>query len=199
MTIASYTDLLNRVESLTDRDDLDTHFPTFVQLTEARLNRLLEDPEMEVTSTATASGDSTLLPADFGSMVSVSTGDGRLAATGPVEFAAYDSTVTGTPRHYVIRDGAISFWPGNGTAIITMVYRRRLPPLTAAAPSNWLLLLAPDLYLYGVLMQAYLWDHDEDRAGAYKSAMDEATAELRQDGNRRKWGAGPIAPRIRRP
>jgi hypothetical protein len=70
MSIASYTDLLNRVESLTDRDDLDTHFPTFVQLTEARLNRLLEDPEMEVTSTATASGDSTLLPDDFGSMVS---------------------------------------------------------------------------------------------------------------------------------
>ncbi len=199
MSIASYNDLLARVESLADRDDLDAHFPTFVQLTEARLNRLLEDPEMEVTSTALASGSSTALPADFGSLVSISTGDGRLSSTGPVEFAAYDGSITGTPRHYVIRDGSISFWPGNNSATISIVYRRRLPALTAAASTNWLLTLAPDVYLYGVLTQAFTWDHDEERAGIYKGAFDEAIAELRQDGTRRRWGAGPLAPRIWRP
>lgn len=197
--IGSYSELVAAIGDLVDRDDLALKAPTFIQLAEARLNRLLEDPEMEVTSTATATGDSTALPDDYGSMVSVSTGNGRLAATGPVEFAAYDATITGTPRHYVIRDGAISFWPGNSSAVITLVYRRRLPPLTEAAPSNWLLTLAPDAYFYGTLMQAYLWDHDEERADIYKTATDEVVGELRQDGSRRKWGAGPIAPRISRP
>jgi hypothetical protein len=197
--ISSYTDLATAVENLLDRDDLDTHFSTFVQLAEARLNRLLEDPEMDVTSTTVATGPTTSLPSDFGSMVSISTGDGPLIATGPVEFAGYDTTITGYPRRYMVVDGAISFWPGNSSAIITIVYRRRLPALTVAAPSNWLLTLAPDVYLYGVLMQAALWDHDEERADIYKNAMDEAVGELRMDGSRRKWGAGPIAPRIGRP
>lgn len=199
MSISSYAELASAVADLVDRPDLDTKMPTFVQLAEARMNRLLEDPEMEVTSTTTATGDYTTLPSDFGAMVSVSTGDGRLTATGPVEFAAYDSSITGTPRHYAIVDGSIAFWPGNSSAVIRIVYRRRIPALTASNTSNWLLALAPDAYLYGTLMQAFAWDHDEERAAIYKGAQDEALAELRQEGSRRKWGAGPIAPRIGRP
>lgn len=199
MSIVSYSTLVTAIGDWLDRDDLAARAPTFIQLAEARLNRLLEDPEMEVTSTTTATGDATALPSDFGSMVSVSTGDGRLAATGPVEFAAYDDTITGIPRHYVIRDGAISFWPGNSTAAIRLVYRRRLPALSEAAPSNWLLTLAPDVYLYGALVQASAFIVEDDRLELWKSAFDEAIAELRADGSRRKWGAGPIGPRVWRP
>ncbi len=198
MAISNFSELVSAVGDWLDRDDLDTAVPTFIQLAEARLNRLLDDPEMEVTSTIIAAGDSTALPADFGEMVSISTGNGALHPVGAVEFATFDSSITGTPRYYVVQDGSISFAPGNATAAIRMVYRRRIPALTAANPTNWLLSLAPDAYLYGALVQAEGFLAEDERVGGWKDMFDETIAELRSDGSRRKWGAGGLRPRISR-
>lgn len=198
MSLSTYTGLVSAIGDWLDRDDLAARASDFIRLTEVRLNRLLEDPDMEVSTTTIASGVATPLPADFGEMVSISTGDGRLTAVGPVEFASFDSSISGTPRNYVIRDGAISFAPANATASIDLVYRRSIPPLNEVSGTNWLLERAPDIYLYGALVQASAFLAEDDRVGMWKSAFDEAIAELKQDGTRRKWGAGPLAPRIRR-
>lgn len=190
-------ELLENLSEWVDRDDLDSKFDTFVVLTEARLNRVLEDPEMEVVVDTTATGDYTALPADYGSMVSVSTGDGRLSQVGQVEFATFDTTA-GTPRYYTIVDGSIGFYPRNTTTPIRLTYRRRIPALTEDNQTNWLLTLAPDVYFYGCLVQAFGWDTDDDRVAGWKAMFDETLGELRADAVKRKWGAGPIAPRIRR-
>lgn len=193
----TYAALLEDVSDTLDRD-VETRLPRWLKLVEARLNRLLDDPEMEVLSETAATGDYTPLPADFGSMVSITNGNGALSAVGSVEFAGM-STVSGIPRYYAIVDGSIAFAPYNATTPITLVYRRNIPALTEAAPTNWLLERAPDVYLYGVLLQANAWEVDTEAAGNWKAMWDEAIAELRMDGARRKWGAGPIGPRIRRP
>jgi hypothetical protein len=198
MSIATFEQLVTAVGDWLDRDDLADRAGTFVQFAEARLNRLLDDPEMDTVWETTAAGDYTPLPDDFGEMISISTGDGPLLASGAVEFAGFDSSITGTPRHYAIVDRSISFWPGNATAAIRMVYRRRLPALGTDNQTNWLLTLAPDAYLYGALVQAEGFLAEDDRVAGWKSMFDEAISELRQDGDRRKWGAGPIAPRVRR-
>ncbi len=195
--IGTYAELVTAVGDWLDRDDLATRAPTFIQFAEARMNRLLEDPEMEVTSDTIAAGDYTALPADYGAMVSISIGDGPLRQVGPVEFAGFNS-ISGTPRHYVIVDGAISFAPGNSTTPIRMVYRRRLPALSESNTTNWLLTLAPDAYLYGALVQAEGFLAEDDRIAGWKSMFDEALGELRLDAGLRKWGAGGLAPRIRR-
>lgn len=193
--IGTFDELVSAVGDITDRDDLATKAPMFIQLAEARLNRLLDDPEMEVSVTLT--GDGADLPDDFGSMVSIGTSDGHpLTEMGNIEYAAI-LPISGISRYYTIREGKVYYVPG--AANPTLVYRRRIPALTSGNPTNWLLTLAPDVYLYGTLIQAFVWDHDEDRAGLYKSAFDEAINELRIDGARRKWGAGPIGPRVRRP
>lgn len=197
MTISTYSGLVTAIGDWLDRTVPETQVSTFIQLTEARLNRLLDDPEMEVTSNAVAAGDYTALPADFGSMVSISTGNGMLRQVGAVEFAGYNS-ISGIPRHYVITDGSISFAPGNTTTPIRMVYRRRIPALSLTNTTNWLLTLAPDVYLYGALMQAEGFDTNDERISGWKNMFDEAIAELRMDASRRKWGAGALAPRIGR-
>lgn len=199
MSIATYTDLVAAIDDYLDRDDLAGRVETFCQITEARLNRLLDDPRMEVEATLVAAGNYATLPDDFGSMVSISTGNGYLAAAGAVEFEAFDAAITGTPRYYTIRDGAIGLWPASPSASVTLVYRQRIPALNPANQTNWLLTLAPDVYLYGALLQATAFDADDARVAGWKSMYDEAVAELRADGSRRKWGAGPIAPRIGRP
>lgn len=198
MSIATYSDMVSAVGDWLDRGDLAARIPDFLRLTEARLNRLLDDPDMEVSTTLTAAGDYTALPADFGEMVSISSGYGPLSAVGPVEFAGFDHTVTGDPRVYSIVDQTIAFAPANATASIALVYRRTIPALTAGNTSNWLLVRAPDIYLYGALVQASAFLAEDDRVGLWKAAFDEAIQELRIDSQRRKWGAGPIGPRIRR-
>lgn len=199
MTIGTFSELVTAIGDWLDADDTTkARAPTFIQLAEARLNRLLDNPEMEVMSDATASGDYTALPDDFGEMVSISTGDGRLTPMGAVEFAALDHSITGVPRYYSIVNRSIALAPANGTAAIQIVYRRRLPALSGTSPTNWLLTLAPDAYLYGALVQAEGFLAEDDRVAGWKSMFDEAIGELRQDAARRRWGAGPISPRIRR-
>lgn len=190
----TYADLLEDVADTLDRDDVETRLPRWIRLVESRLNRLLQDPDMEVAATLT--GDGAELPADFGEMVSIGTADGnRLTPMGNVEYAAV-RPFSGISRFYTIREGKIYYAPGSANT--TLVYRRSIPPLTAAAPSNWLLTRAPDVYFYGVLLQANAWDTDTAAATGWKNLWDEAIAELRIDASRRKWGAGPLAPRIRR-
>jgi hypothetical protein len=187
-------DLIDTLGEWLDRDDLETKADTFIVLTEARLNRLLEDPDMEVSTTLT--GDGASLPVDFGSMVSIGTSDGYpLAQMGNEEYAAI-RPISGISRYYTIRAGKIYYVPGSANP--TLIYRRKIPALTSSNTTNWLLDRAPDVYLYGCLVQAFGWDMDDDRVAGWKGMFDEAINELRTDGARRKWGAGPIAPRIRR-
>lgn len=190
----TYADLLEDVSDTLDRDDVETRLPRWLRLVEARLNRLLRDPDMEVSTALT--GDGASLPADFGGMVSIGTADGnKLTQMGNAEYAAiYPSS--GTSRYYTIQDGKIYYVPG--AANPTLIYRRSIPPLTETDSTNWLIERAPDLYFYGVLLQANAWAVDTEAAANWKAMWDEAIGELRADGADRKWGSGAISPRIRR-
>ncbi len=198
MAIANYSELVTEVGAYLNRD-LSARIPTFIALTEARLNRLLDDPEMETRTTATGTGQYTSLPSDFKRMVGVSTGnDYALQQVSGSDITSFDQTITGTPRYFAIIDGAITFAPINAAANITMLYIRRIPALTVAAPTNWLLTLAPDIYLYGVLMQAHMLGWEDQRVPGIKALFDEAIAEMRIDASNRRWGSAPLAPRIGR-
>lgn len=198
MALSTYAELVSAVGDWLDRDDLAAKIPNFVTVTEARLNRLLSDMDMEVWTTLTATDEATPLPDDYGEMVSITCGAGPLTPIGPVAFSAVDTSVTGEPRFYCIVDGEIRFAPADSAASIGLVYRRTVPSLTATSPTNWLMTRAPDVYLYGALLQASAFLVEDDRVPLWKAAFDEALAELRADGSRRKWGAGPLAPRIAR-
>lgn len=199
MTIATYGELVTELEAYLKRSDYTARIPTFIKLTEARLNRLLDDPEMEVRATATGTGQYTTLPSDFKRMVGVSTGNYyELQQVSASQITSLDQTNTGEPRKYAIVDGSITFAPINAAAPITMLYVRRLPGLTVAEPTNWLLTLAPDLYLYGCLLQAHLYGWYDERIPLFKAAYDEAIAELKTDGENRRWGSAPLRPRLGR-
>ncbi len=199
MTIATYSQLVTELEAYLKRSDYTPRIPTFISLTEARLNRLLDDPEMEVRATTTGTGQYTVLPSDFKRMIGVSTGnDHELQQVSSSQITSFNQTNTGLPRKFAIADGAITFAPINNAAAITMLYVRRIPALSEANPTNWLLTLAPDIYLYGCLLQAHLFGWYDERIPMFKSAYDEAIAELRTDGDNRRWGSAPIRPRLGR-
>lgn len=199
MPLSTYSELVTELEAYLQRTDYTARIPSFIQLTEARLNRLLDDPEMEVRATVTGTGQYTTLPADFKRMIGVRTGnDYKLQQLSGAAISALDQTLTGTPRYFAIQDGSISFAPIDAAAAIVMLYVRRLPALTAAAPTNWLLTLAPDIYLYGCLVEANIFGWQDERAATFARVFEQAIEDLRTDAFNRRWGAAPLAPRLGR-
>lgn len=177
MTIATYSELVTELEAYLKRTDYTARIPTFIALAEAKLNRLLDDPAMDVVATfATAT---IVLPSDFKRAVSVSSDNG-------------------TALVYSVIGANMFIGPDTFSGSGTLVYSRRLPALTAGAPTNWLLTRAPDIYLWGTLMQANIFGWDDERVPGFQSLFDEAIGDMRHESQNRRWGGSPLAPRIMR-
>lgn len=194
----TYPDLVDTLEGYLNRTDFTARIPMFISLVEAKLNRLLDDPEMEVISTAAITDQYVGLPDDFGQLRSISVGGYRLTGATQADFSGFPN-ISGIPQTYAIIDGQISFAPVPSTgSVATIVYTRRIPALDAGNPTNWLLTLAPDIYLYGVLMQAHIYGWNDERVPGFKVLYEEAIQELIADAQKRRWGAAPLVPRLGR-
>ena len=201
MAIVSYATLLTEFEAYLERTDFSPRFPTFLRLTESDVQKTLnDDPNMFVRATATAAGRFTALPTDFGQMIAVDlggVGSGKMQAVTAADFTAYDDK-SGIPSVYAIIGNDLALAPSNTTATISMVYKRNIPALTVSNTTNWLLAKAPEVYLYGALMQASAFGWDDNRVPLWQAAYADAVETLRIDGERRRWGAAPLAPRLGR-
>jgi hypothetical protein len=71
------------------------------------------------------------------------------------------------------------------------------PANLSPAPTNWLLQTAPDAYLYGTLMEAAPYLHDDDRIAVWSSGVQAAFADLNALSDEASYNAGPIAWRHR--
>jgi hypothetical protein len=167
--IANYSDLQDAVTEYLARDQdatLIARIPTFIQFAEAKFNRELFVRQMEARSTTTVDTLSTepefiSLPSDFQSMrrIRLPGVDGKptLEFKSPAGLDAYRLSVKNIadqPGYFTIFGDEIELAPTpNDAFVIEMVYRKVVPPL-ATNSTNWLLLLAPDLYLYGALLES---------------------------------------------
>lgn len=198
MALDTYSGLKAAISSwLNKGTTLDAQIPDFIRLTESHLNKKLDDPEMEVSDTITLTGGTGLLPADFGSLISVQNGVyGRLEAVSSAQFADF-YPISGNPRLYTIQAGNFVTAP-SGSGSVTILYRRRIPALSDTSQTNWLLDTAPEAYLYGSLLQAEFYGWNDERLPLVKSAFDEAISDLQVDAAKRRWGSAPLAPRLGR-
>lgn len=197
-SISSYNALRTEVAAWLNRDDLTDRIPGFIRLFESRLNRILRTPEMESSVLLSVSSEDTQLPTDFMAMRELYIeGVPRrpLRNMSPDGLAAEFSGVSGIPVAYAITGRTIKLAPPPASTIsLRLVYFARIVSLNDSNPNNWLLLQAPDLYLYGTLLQAAAFIDDPERVAQWKAAHDEALAEVLQAGNLSRWGAAPIVP-----
>lgn len=197
MPLSNYTDLKAAIADwLKKGTTYDAVIPDFVRLAESRLNKVLDDPEMEVSGTITLTSGVGALPADFGTFVSVNDSTyGRTEQVTASQFSDFTPS-SGNPSVFTVTAGSIRTAPA-GSGTLNVIYRRSVPALASNA-TNWLLTRAPECYLYGSLLAAEVYGWNDERAPLIKAAYDEAIRELRADGDKRKWGAAPLAPRLAR-
>lgn len=208
--MATITDLDSLTDAVTEylaRDNdttLINRIPTFIQLFEAKMNRMLFVPQMEKRSTTTVDLGSDepefiTLPTDFQTMRTVRlsgvTGKPRLQFLTPTQMEDFrygTDNVAGKPIYFSIFGDELELAPTpNEAYTLEMIYRANIAPLSDANTSNWLLIKAPDLYLYGALMESAPYMKEDSRISTWGAGFSLALDDLNNLGARQSSDSGP--------
>ena len=161
MAIDSYSTLQQAVLDWVNNPEIEQTVATFITLAEAKFNRELRLRDMLTRSEAVSSNEFVAVPADFLENYSLELNMSGIASRqpltyiGPLEAKSLKANkITGLARYYTIIDGAFEILPTSSSSVdLLLTYYARIPALSTSNTSNWLLVKAPDLYLYGTLLE----------------------------------------------
>lgn len=194
-TPTTYATLQTEIVAMMHRSDVDA--VRAIAMTEAKINRTLEDPSMEVRVTADAA-EYMAVPSDYLMLrrIQVNVSPPRFLDLYSPAYAASISTPSGIPKFYAIEDNELRLIPAPDSSYsIEITYFMYVPALSATNTTNWLLTKHPDIYLYGGLFEASVELRDIDGAQGYKSLWTDAMSELVRLGKRQRWAGNPMAMR----
>lgn len=194
MALTTYDELKAAVANWLNRDDLTATIPDFISLAESRIARRLRVAEMEKTMTAYLTSGAVALPPDFeeARRIHSSAAGAYATALQPLSPSQagdrYPTSQSGVPIHYTITGNTLSTYPNGGSGQVTMTYYAR-PPALAAYGTNWLLAKAPDVYLYGALLEAAPFLGDDQRTATWASLFDRACDALQSADQRTRYSS----------
>ncbi len=181
MALATYSDLKAEIASWLNRSDLTANIPTFITLAETQLNADLTSRFMEAktTLTATAGNASASLPVDvldvkrlqvIGSINRV------LIYRSPDEIAQDNPLSTsGMPEVFSVYGSSIELSPVPDSAYsLELLYYQKIPALSDANPTNWLLTNWPNSYLFGALLAAQPFIMNDERIAVFQAMYSQA-------------------------
>ena len=175
--ITTYATLQAHIADTLNRPDLTTSgvVANFIQQFEANARRDSRLRKLADRGTVSISADGLVLPSDFYSMESWyhdgSTYFGPILTVDPGTIGQLKGAygATGVPQFAAIVDKRVRFAPApDATYATQMIYWRTVPALSDTATTNWLLTEAPDIYLYGSLVEAWGYLKNPDRAATLR-------------------------------
>lgn len=205
--VTTYATLKDHIADTLNRNDLTSVIPNFIQQAEAQFKRDFRLRKLSDRGTFSITGDGQSLPTDFYRLDSWYH-DGA-SYYGPIQIVSQDEIGrlkgsygdSGVPQFAAIipSDGVdaptIRFAPEpDGTYDTKMVYERRVVDLSDTNTSNYLLVEAPDIYLYGALVESAPYLKDDNRLGLWKTLLEERIEAYRISQQDARWGGS-----IRRP
>lgn len=182
MAINSYSTLCDAVGRWLYRDDLASTIPDFIALAEARINRDTSLRAMETSVSGTTTSASFDVPDDLNKAQRLCVAaDGQIVEVRYVspENLSKFSGGTNVPQMYTILDGLVNFIPSpDGVYPYTFYYMQKIPPLSSTNTTNWMILNAPDVYLYAALLEATPFLQDDARIQVWGTAYQNAVQAL---------------------
>jgi hypothetical protein len=187
MTITTYALLKTAVADFLNRDDLTSVVPTFIALAEADMQRKVRHWRMEKRATAQLDTQFSAIPSDWVETIRfyLTTGEtSRLELISQAELLDRKqaaSAVVNRPRYYAMTGAQFELYPVPDDIYTgELLYFAKIPALSDAATTNWLLTDSPDAYLYGALVHSAPYLKDDARiqvwAALYQSAIDNLNA-----------------------
>jgi hypothetical protein len=199
MSISTYAELQTAVKNWMARSDLDSIIPDFIALAEVRMFRG-ENPvrvsAMQTQDTGTIASQIITLPTSYLETIRLAvTSDGQnyaLEYIDPVVFSTIEEQ-SGNPQFYTVINNQLKTAPDSSLAYIHDYYAAFDPLATTS--TNWLLTNAPNVYLYGALLEAALYTRDEGMA-ANASQLFEAAKSGINKAERRKYQSASMSVKV---
>lgn len=201
-TITNYATLQSTIADYLNRADLTSQIQTFIQFAEADLNSRLRDRLMIVRAEATSNQEYVQLPADWLEALNLQIVGGM----SPLRYITLDESdivnstrVLTSPSFYSLMNGAIELVPPPAVDVdIEMVYYGKIPALSDAVATNWLLTKAPDVYLYGALTHAAPFLMDDARIQTFGQIYLARVQSLQDESQKSLHSGSPLIARTRR-
>jgi len=204
MALSNYTELKASVADWLNRTDLTGVIPDFIALAEAQIERTLRTRQMMVRATASIDTEYSAVPADFLETKSIKLNTNPVTSLTFETVDALDSLKsttyisTGKPQFFSIVGGQIRVLPvPDSTYTAELIYYAKLSKLSSTNATNWLLTQAPDVYLYGSLMQAAPYLKDDSRIPVWAAIYTRGLEELQIADDRGATSGGAIMMRAR--
>ena len=185
MALVNYSDLKTSIADWLNRSDLTSVIPDFISLAEASFNKEIRNRKMIKRATATIDSQYSAVPADW-----LQTVDFVVEANPVVtlEFTTNEHldklretyTTSGTPKFYTIVGQELEVLPVPDSTTLTgeITYYSKIPNLTDANPTNWLMNSSPGIYLYGTLLQSAPYLVDDSRIALWSSLYQKLVKDL---------------------
>lgn len=178
----TYAGLQSSISDWLMRGDLSSVTPSFIRMAEASVNRRLRVRQMIARAESEVEFQTLPLPGDWLESIRGFTGSDNDFRLSSFPMDEYDARVlsTGQPISYSILGRYMFFrmLPEEPTRI-ELSYYAAVPALSNANPTNWLLDLWPDIYLYGALMHTAPYLKDDPRLQVWEVMFEKALAEAR--------------------
>ena len=183
MALDTYSDLKASLANWLHRADLEALIPDFIRLAEIQMNADVTSRSMEtrVVLTATA-GDANLdLPGDVLDIrrLQVLGSFNRVLIYRSADEVAQENPLSrsGVPEVFMVHGSSLELAPiPDSNYSIELLYYQRIPALSDANPTNWLLTICPNAYLYGALLAAQPYLINDERIpmiqSLYRQAVD---------------------------
>lgn len=208
-TIKTYEDLTEAVADWMNRTDLGDLMQQFVSLVESEATRILKVPAMEKRILATIEEGVMFLPEDFleAKNITYITGTRRISLE-RITNSRFNSLLDNNnslgqvPRFFTRMANQLAFAPtAIDTDIIELEYYAAIIslapdaqyPNTTTTVGNWLITMAPEVYLYGCLKEASMYVKDLERAQYWESKFNNAVVSLQRMADGAEWAGSELA------
>ncbi len=205
MALTTYTGLKASIADFLNRDDLTSVIPDFIALAEAQINRDIRHWKMEARSSGQQdAGDEYMqIPADWVETIRLHlTGSG----TSTVNLISRDAMAdkrqamineTGTPTNYTHADGQFQLYPTPSVDTdFELLYYQKIPSLISNT-DNWLLLEAPDVYLYGSLLHSAPYLAEDQRVAVWAQLYSAAVQRLNEVSDDARFSGSGLTLKVR--
>lgn len=194
--IIDYSTLKTAVEDYLARNDLSSYVPNFIQNCEGKIYRKLRIRAMETALSGSISSGVLAVPTDYLALkfanIATSPYLSLERTTPEYIYAKYPVRSGAELPKYIAREAAnFIFGPYPGDYSISGIYYKRLASLSDSNTTNWFTTYAPDLLLYGALLEAQPFLMNDKRIAvwqqfygdAYSTVEDEENMEGRSGSN----------------
>ena len=204
MALTTYTELKASIADWLNRSDLTSAIDDFISLSESQIERQLRTRQMIVRATATIDTEYGAVPGDFLETKSLKLNTNPVTS---MQFETMDSLDSlsnttyispGKPLYFTIVGGQIRVLPiPDGSYTAELTYYAKLTKLSSTNATNWLLTQAPDVYLYGSLLQAAPYLQDDARIQVWSSLYQAGIEQLQIADDRGSTSGGSLQARAR--